>query len=110
MIKKPHRVVIRTTEKHQTELRSLAEGEGTSLSELVRGFIKRGIKTWKADVFQWIPDHDLVDEKTAILQVRMPDRLFRALERIVDDLEYTRTDLYLRLIELGRGSDVETRT
>ena len=96
------RVVIRTTPEHSAALRSLAREKDTSVSDLARKYIRAGLKLWKKDVFKWIPDHNLGNGRQAQLQLRVPEYLFRALETIIDDLEYSRTDLYLRMIELGR--------
>ena len=105
MAKRPHRVVIRTTVKHQKDLQYLATAQSVTVSKLVRDLMRKGMKAWKENVTGHLPYHEIRRGRTEQLQIRMPDKLFRRLEKIIDDLEFTRTDLYLRLIELGRRQE-----
>ena len=101
---RPHRVVIRTTPEHYSQIQAFAQKRGAQLSSLLRELLSLGLTSWR----RWSPrDVDVPYfgiNKCMLLQVRMPDGLFQDLETIIDDMECTRTDIYLRMIELGEES------
>jgi hypothetical protein len=107
---RPHRVIIRTTKEHLEQIRKLAEVRSSNLSTTLRDLLCSGLAEWRKSVTGDLPYHGInIDvRRDAMLQLRMPDDLFQELEDIVDDFEYSRTDLYLRMMELGRECfDVE---
>ena len=111
MAERPHRVVIRTTQKHFDQVNELARNCSSDLSKTLRKLIRSGLEIWRRGTVEDVPYHGLGMNGTAytgFFQLRMPDDLFQELEDIIDDMEYTRTDLYLRMIELGRENENAT--